>query len=152
MTLPDEAWTPHPQAIDGNDACVLISSGGGINDATRGEWLPTRWLDALPSVRRIMRALPCDIERSRLMRIAPGHRMPPHEDDDPYWLHRIRLHVPLMTNDGAEFWCNGEAAKMKAGECWIFDTTKTHSAINNGATARVHLVMDSPGSVELWDA
>ncbi len=148
--LPDDAWIPHLQRHPGNDAVILVSKDGGINHYWDGDMLPTKWLECLPAVKQIMDCLPCDIERSRFMRIQPGYVMPMHIDSDPYWDDRVRIHVPIVTNDKVEFQCAEETRHMKVGECWIFDNKKPHGVVNGGNEARVHLVMDTLGSKELW--
>jgi hypothetical protein len=36
----------------------------------------------------------------------------------------------------------GEQLPLKAGECWYMNFSATHSIINSGSTARIHLVID----------
>lgn len=111
---------------------------------------PTKWLSCLPSVKAIMDLLPCEIERSRLMRIQPGSMMPEHEDVAPYWDSRVRIHVPIHTNPDVVFKVGRDRRHMKAGEGWIFNTAATHSVVNKGKDPRIHLVMDSLGSHEFF--
>jgi len=41
---------------------------------------------------------------------------------------------------------------MATGECWLLDTWKKHWVENNSAHTRIHLVIDTAGSVGFWNA
>ncbi len=150
--LPLDAWVTHPNKHLGNMACIIKSTDGGINHDTKGEMRPTKWLERLPSVQKIMDALPCEIERTRLMALYPGCEVPLHTDEAVYWRERVRIHVPIITDPKIEFHVKGNFQHMGEGECWIFDTSKPHSVYNCSDKERIHLVMDTLGSLELWDA
>lgn len=116
--------------------------------------------EKLPGLEPLVRAVPGDKERVRLMRLAPGGgELTRHADitdpdagTDPGQL--LRIHVPIVTNPDVIFtqWLlNGEkiTANMAAGEAWYLDTRKPHTAINGGASERIHLVMDVFSNPEL---
>jgi hypothetical protein len=89
--------------------------------------------------------------RSRLMGLAAGAVVPVHIDVHYYWRTHLRLHIPVVTNPGVLFTCNGETVNMKAGECWVFDSFALHEVQNRGSERRVHLVLDTVGGERLWD-
>ena len=76
--LPEEAWHAHPTGYAGNSSVRLISANGGENDDMVGDMQPTRWLQQMPYVRQVLSQLGLVWSRSRLMRLEPGARVPPH--------------------------------------------------------------------------
>ena len=94
-----------------------------------------------------------NLHRIRLMRLAPnGGELERHTDQvDPDTGVKngnvMRFHFPLITNEDVLFtiWQVDGTKKtihMREGECWYLDTRKPHSAVNNGTTDRIHLVVD----------
>jgi hypothetical protein len=106
-----------------------------------------------PLVESILDNFNTEIHRVRFMRLKPGGgELERHTDQvDPDIgisdKKLMRIHVPIKTNDKVEFtsWnANGEktVVNMKEGECWYLDIRKPHTAINNGDSERIHLVID----------
>lgn len=149
--LPPSAWLPHPGRIVGNDAVPLITPNGAITNAFAGPMAPTEHLRACPYILEIMADLEAVWGRSRLMGLAPGAIVPEHVDVGHYWRTHLRIHIPVITNPGVEFTCEGETVHMAAGECWIFDSFRVHDVRNTGTEKRVHLVLDTVGGEKLWD-
>ena len=149
--LPRQAWVPHPNQHPGNEAVRLVTTGGAATDDTAAPMAPTEYLAMLPGVVGVMAAIGAVWGRSRLMRLAAGAVVPPHVDTHFYWRTHVRLHVPIITNPDVLFTCAGRTVHMAAGECWIFDTFGHHHVRNGGAADRVHLVLDTVGSEQLWD-
>lgn len=149
--LPLSAWLPHPGRIAGNDAVPLITPHGAITNAFAGPMAPTEHLRACPYILEIMADLGAVWGRSRLMGLAPGAIVPEHVDVGHYWRTHLRIHIPVVTNPGVEFTCEGETVHMQAGECWIFDSFRTHDVRNSGTQKRIHLVLDTVGGEKLWD-
>lgn len=112
---------------------------------------PTEHLRACPYILEIMADLEAVWGRSRLMGLAPGAIVPEHVDVGHYWRTHLRIHIPVITNPGVEFTCEGETVHMAAGECWIFDSFRVHDVRNTGTEKRVHLVLDTVGGEKLWD-
>ena len=150
-SLPPSAWLPHPGRIVGNDAVPLITPNGAITNAFAGPMAPTEHLRACPYILEIMADLEAVWGRSRLMGLAPGAIVPEHVDVGHYWRTHLRIHIPVITNPGVEFTCEGETVHMAAGECWIFDSFRVHDVRNAGTEKRVHLVLDTVGGEKLWD-
>jgi hypothetical protein len=91
----------------------------------------------------ILDGLACEKETARLLRLAPGAVIHEHTDlGASYADGFFRLHVPITTNDQTRFVVGGEALPMHPGECWYADFTLPHSVRNDGATDRVHLIID----------
>ena len=74
-------------------------------------------------------------------RLDPGISVPIHTDPDTGWL---RYHLPLFTNPHAMWWDEDEGLlHMESGWWWgPVPYTKRHHVVNNGNTARYHLVVD----------
>lgn len=113
-----------------------------------------------PELEPLIRLIPGEHQRIRLMRLEPGGgELTRHADiTDPEagTGHRrlLRIHIPLLTNEGVVFgsWdLEGKrtAVHMPAGSVWYLDTRKPHTAVNGGETARVHLVVDAYSSPDL---
>lgn len=149
--LPPEAWQPHPGRIVGNDAVPLITPGGDITNSFSGPMAPTRYLDNCPYIKEILTDIGAVWGRSRLMGLAPSYDVPEHVDVGYYWRTHLRLHIPIITNPGVRFTCDGTTVHMAAGECWAFDSFCLHKVQNLGSEKRIHLVLDTVGGEKLWD-
>jgi hypothetical protein len=149
--LPLDAWVPHPTDYQGNDAALLVTPGGRMVQRFIGPMAPTAALAGAPYIRQIMAELGCTWGRSRLMRLAPGAKVPRHIDTNYYWRTHWRLHIPVVTNPAVLFTCGGATVHMAAGECWTFDSFQSHEVHNGGRETRVHLVLDTVGGGILFD-
>ena len=149
--LPRSAWMPHPTGFAGNDAVPLVSPGGELTDDFEGPMGPTEHLERCPYIMDLMAELDGVWGRSRLMGLAAGAVVPTHIDVHYYWRTHLRIHIPVITNPGVLFTCNGETVGMKAGECWVFNSFALHDVQNQGSERRVHLVLDTVGGERLWD-
>ena len=149
--LPESAWMPHPTGFVGNEAVPFVAPGGKLGDGFEGAMGPTEHLGRCPYIMDILAELDSVWGRSRLMALAPGAEVPVHIDIHYYWRTHVRLHIPVITNPGVLFTCNGETVNMKAGECWAFDSFSLHTVQNTGQERRVHLVLDTVGGEHLWD-
>ena len=69
-------------------------------------------------------------------------KIPNHYDYGYYLLNVHRLHIPIVTNDYVEFFLNGDVVNMKTGSCYEVNNAREHGVSNNGATDRIHLIMD----------
>src|SRR5262245_7605313 len=151
--LPASAWRPHPEGAPGNSAVPLVCHRGDPDDERA---LPpmaaSPRLAELPGVRAAMAALRAPIGRSRLMRVDSRGRLGTHVDTNRYWQEHLRVHIPVVTDPSVRFTCDGEDVHMAAGEVWVFDTWREHGVDNPAGHDRIHLVIDTVGSAELWRA
>jgi hypothetical protein len=86
-----------------------------------------------------------------MTRLAPGGRITPHSDGG-YSLARChRIHVPILSNPDCRFRVGDTTLVMKPGEVWEINNRLTHAVENDGAAARVHLILDwvQPGETIL---
>jgi hypothetical protein len=146
-------WRAHPSSFPGNSAALLITVNGENNDDLGhvGQFRPTALLQRLPYTRAVMRALSAPLSRSRFMRVAPGCRVPRHNDVGWHWFRRIRVHVPVVTSPSVIFHCADKQVHMAPGEVWIFDNFEDHAVDNDSDAFRVHLVVDVIPTPEFFD-
>ena len=150
--LPERAWRPHPQGYPGNTALPLVSAyGDPANNDTKGPMRPTPWLRQCPYIQQVLASLDTVIGRTRLMRIDGNAEATRHVDTNYYWLQRLRVHIPIVTDPAVRFLCGEKSIHMAAGETWVFDTSQMHNVINPNPTRRIHLVVDTVGSSALWE-
>ncbi len=147
----EDEWQKHPQGYSGNSAIRLVSHDGGENDDVHGAMLPTLNLERCPYIQQILAFFGVVVSRSRLMRLAPGGKVPAHSDTNYHWFNRIRIHIPIITTEDVLFHCDDETVHMKAGDSWLFDNWRVHGVENNSNIHRVHLVIDTVGSSAFWD-
>jgi len=79
-----------------------------------------------------------------IARLPPGGVILPHADDyGAYALQDgLRLHVAVQALPGCIFNCGDETIQMQTDSVWWFNHKATHSAQNNSADDRVHLLVD----------
>jgi hypothetical protein len=80
--------------------------------------------------------------RAMLVRLAPGGRVTPHVDIGVYAEATERYHLALVTNPGAWLAWGERRCHLPAGMIGAFDKHIEHSAGNDGAEGRVHLIVD----------
>ena len=143
----ESQWRPHPEGHPGNSALSFVAiDGDPNNDSVKGRMRPTPHLERCPYVREVLASFRAPVGRTRLMRIDGNAEAKRHSDTNYYWLRRMRIHVPVVTDPAVSFLCGEQSVHMAAGEAWIFDTWKVHNVINPNPTRRIHLVCDTAGS------
>lgn len=116
---------------------------------TATSFVDTELLSASPYFREVLSAFACPLRTVRLMRLTPGSIIKEHTDHELSFEEGIvRIHIPVVTNEGVEFYLNGVRTVMEAGSAWYLRLSDPHRVENNGAADRVHLVVD--GFVNDW--
>jgi hypothetical protein len=143
-------WPGHFNARDYSGAwhsIALRSKSGTETDIAsvpgQAGYRDTPLLDACPYFRRVVDAFACEKETVRLLRLGAGSVI--HEHRDPgaaYADGFFRVHIPITSNDATRFMVDHHALTMQPGECWYANFSLPHSVRNDGATDRVHLVVD----------
>lgn len=155
--LPDHAWVPHfnHAVYEGDWSGVALRSIGGdpsriYPDTTQEhEWLATPWLARCPSTAAVLARFGCPLTSVRFLRLGPGSTIRPHHDAALGFRHgEVRLHLPIVSDDAVSFWLDDEPIDMRPGECWYLNLDLVHRAANEGAHARIHLVVDA--TVDPW--
>lgn len=146
----EDEWRPHPQRFEGNSSLIFVSTNGEENDDFSGPMKPAARLEKAPYIRQVMASFNTVIGRSRLMRLTPGATVQHHTDTHYFWRDHHRIHVPILTQPEVAFFCGGEQVHMAAGESWTFNNWLGHSVENRSDETRIHLIIDTVGSSELW--
>jgi hypothetical protein len=114
------------------------------SDSTRSDFEDTPMLAGSPYFREVLAAFACPLHTVRLMRLTPGSTIKEHCDHDlSFEQGMVRIHIPVVTNDGVDFRLNGLRCIMPAGSAWYLRLSEPHSVANLGAADRVHLVIDA---------
>jgi len=66
-----------------------------------------------------------------------------HQDMIEKWFDMYRIHIPIITNPGANLIVNGQSQHLTTGYAWSFDNQAYHGVVN-GDAERVHLIFDIP--------
>jgi hypothetical protein len=152
-------WTKHfiKQNYDGDWSVIALRCPAGethpvrmiYSDPTRSDYVDTPMLAGCPYFQEVLNAFGCPLNAVRLMRLAPGSVIKEHRD---YTLSieqgLVRMHIPVVTNEGVDFRLNGTRVAMPAGSCWYLRLCDPHVVTNQGAGDRVHMVID--GVVNEW--
>lgn len=81
--------------------------------------------------------------RIMLANMLPGAVIDRHVDGDPSAAIPHKIHVPLTTNPGVEFWIEDAIYHLKVGHAYEVNNRVMHGGQNQSATeARVHLIFD----------
>jgi hypothetical protein len=151
QAIEEAHWRPHPDKIPGNSMLPLIAANGDPTDESFvGAMRPTPLLERCSYFWQVLAALGVTIGRTRLMRLAGHAEVGRHADQGYYWVDRVRVHIPVVTQPTVRFECGDAAVNMGAGECWIFDTWRLHRVINDNDDERIHLVVDTVGGEAFW--
>lgn len=141
-------WIPHFNTgfYEGDWSGVAlrqpIDGTGGLS-ATGQTFADTPLLAFCPAVREVLAALHCPLRSVRLLRLGAGARIREHRDYDlGHEQGEVRLHVPILTSPGVDFHLRNRRVEMLPGETWYLDLGQPHRVFNDGATDRVHLVID----------
>ncbi len=153
--LKDETWLGHydPPLSREWKAIMLVSLNGesvdeesqrGADDYTKMK--RTKIVEKLPYFQEILNSFKCRQGRVRILKLAPGaginmHRDIRHEAAN-IAVGRVRLHIPIHTNDRVTFFVGGERIKMSPGRLYYVNFSKPHYVQNEGDTDRLHLVLD----------
>jgi Aspartyl/Asparaginyl beta-hydroxylase len=151
--LSSDDWIAHfvTQNYEGDWSVIPLRGVAGVthplrmiySDPTATEFENTPFLAPCPYFREVLAAFECDVRCARLMRLTPGSVIKEHDDldldADRGW---ARVHIPVTTNPRVEFELNRLRIEMTPGSVWYLRLSDPHRVANNGASDRVHLVVD----------
>lgn len=150
-----DSWLSHYDVnlSTGWRAILLKSRKGDVSgpEAQRpsydfSDFKRTVYVDRMPYFRELMDRMQCPQSRVRILRLSPGAGIGLHRDilaeAACLAFGQVRLHVPIVTNDKVTFFVGGERIKMQPGHLYYVNFAKKHYVRNDGAEARIHLVMD----------
>ena len=154
-------WIAHfnTRFYDGEwSALPLRSPGGSITNILAHEsqeFSDTEIMALCPYMKSIVDMLPGNKRAVRLLKLKAGSEIKEHRDNGLcYEGGETRIHIPIVTNKDVHCYLDKEAMTLAEGECWYLNFDLPHSFTNEGATDRVHLVIDAgadEGMKELFD-
>lgn len=83
----------------------------------------------------LIESLPIRSKRWLVTIHPPGTKLINHQDSPD----KIRIHIPIFTNDLSNWIVDGEEFHMETGWAYVVNTSLIHSVENKGNTDRVHL-------------
>ncbi|MCX4472496.1 aspartyl/asparaginyl beta-hydroxylase domain-containing protein [Micromonospora sp. NBC_01655] len=96
-----------------------------------------------PYLAEVLSTIPAPLRAVRLMSLGPGAQVHEHRDGKcGYPWGVLRLHVPVITNPGAELVIESTPYHWDVGRLWFGDFDRPHYVRNTGPEPRVHLVID----------
>jgi len=136
----------HFKSRDGgvDDIALVAAHGDPSRDRKEdGPYQKTEVLCVAPYLEEIIDSLRCAKKRVRILRLAPGGRVPWHYDwDESLDYGNGRLHVPIETNQRGWSQLSHVDYIWQPGELWYGDFSFPHRLGNRGDRPRVHLVID----------
>ena len=152
--LSADGWIAHfvKQNYEGDWSVIPLRGPAGAthpvqmiySDPSRRDYADTPMLTASSFFREVLAAFRCPLQAVRLMRLTPGSVIKEHRDHElSFEEGTVRIHIPVVTNDGVDFRLNGRQCLMPAGSSWYLRLSDPHSVATGGAADRVHLVIDA---------
>ncbi len=151
LSLQDDDWKPHFNTYHYEGAwtaLALRSPGGGsdniipdlIKDAVYAD---TVFMGHFLSVAAFLSQVQCPVMSVRFLNLQAGAAIKQHTDKGlAFERGEARLHMPILTNPGVEFYVEDDRIPFSEGDCWYINANLPHRVANNGATDRIHLVLD----------
>lgn len=109
-----------------------------------GRGIETSLLEKMPETQIFLQQLGLNIMSVRIARLEPQAFLWEHRDYTELEARkRLRLHIPLITNEGSQLIIKGQAIHMSTGFIWMLNPTESHGACNLGHQTRYHLLIDT---------
>ncbi|MGW2033405.1 aspartyl/asparaginyl beta-hydroxylase domain-containing protein [Streptomyces sp. NPDC001356] len=127
---------------------MLWNRSGSLEEASLGDYegsaRPTPHGEALTYVSELIGRLFRTeyLKYARFMRLAGGSLYVPHRDFLELKADMVRVHLPLQTDDNVYASEENTVFRMRRGELWCLDATRTHSVGSFSERDRVHIVCD----------
>lgn len=146
-----EEWLPHFNLAyyEGSWTGIALRSAEGkhtnIIPELMGEpkYRDTIYMARFPSVIKMLSELTCPVMSVRFLNLQAGAIIKEHTDEGLLFEQQeVRLHFPVFTNAGVEFYVDSERVTMNVGDCWYMNAHLPHSVANKGTIDRIHLVVD----------
>jgi hypothetical protein len=147
-------WTRHfvRQNYDGDWSVIPLRGKAGAthpvmmiySDPTCRDFADTPMLAACPYFQQVLATFAAPLQAVRLMRLTAGSVIKEHSDLElSFEEGTVRIHVPVVTNAGVEFFLSRNRVVLEAGSSWYLRLSDPHSVVNRGTTDRVHMVIDA---------
>ena len=103
----------------------------------------TTHMQHFPTVRQLIQSFECPVLSVRFLNLKAGAVIKAHRDHElAFEKGEARLHFPIQTNPDVSFYIEDTRVDMQPGTCWYINANLTHRVSNDGATDRIHLVVD----------
>jgi len=116
-------------------------------DGTWTDWLDTPFLKDSPYLNEVVDTFKekTRVTLVRVLRLASGSIVKEHTDPTlglqiPKSV--IRLTIPVLNEEGVEFFLNDTTVPMKPGECWYLRLTDPHRVVNTSSVDRINITID----------
>lgn len=152
--LKKQKWLGHyDRTIDrGWNMIPLVSLDGkavdeeSLRNADYSRMKRTEIVNSLPYFQQILDSFKCPQGRIRISKLDPGSRIAAHRDIGHevanIAFNKVRLHIPIYTNDNLRFIVGGKTIKMEPGRLYYVNFSKVHYVVNDGEKPRIHLILD----------
>jgi len=123
----------------------LLNDTGHASDTTihDGVSRETDLLKTMPFTKQLLRSLKLEIFWARAALLEPHSFLWEHVDYTEFVDEfRLRLHIPITTNDRARLVLQNVSIQMTPGYLWKLNPREIHGAANLGHTTRIHLILD----------
>lgn len=116
-------------------------------DGSWCDWLNTKSLERSPYIKSIVEMFQehTKVTLVRALRLEKGNVVKEHRDVTlGLQVERsvIRLTIPVIKDEKADFYLNNEIVPMKPGECWYMRLTDPHQVINKSERDRINITID----------
>ncbi|MGH7237892.1 MAG: aspartyl/asparaginyl beta-hydroxylase domain-containing protein [Candidatus Saccharimonadales bacterium] len=107
------------------------------------EYRDTAYMEYFPAVKKLVSAINCPVMAVRFLNLQAGAFIKQHRDNElAFEKGEARLHFPIITNPGVEFYIEDDRILLNEGECWYINANLPHRVCNQGLIDRIHLVID----------
>jgi hypothetical protein len=123
---------------------LINDTGRALDTSIRdGVPQPTDLLLSLPATRQLLQSLRLKFFWARAVKLEPDSYIWEHVDYFELKKRgRVRLHIPLLTNERARLVLEAMSVFLAPGFLWKLDPQTIHAAANQGDTPRIHLMLD----------
>lgn len=116
-------------------------------DGSWCDWLNTKDLESSPYLKSIVEMFQehTTVTLVRALRLEKGNIVKEHRDVTlglQVEKSVVRLTIPVIKDEGAKFYLNGNIVPMKPGECWYMRLTDPHQVINKSERDRINITID----------
>ena len=132
------------QSGDWRTVTLMNTSGlSADNKISDGMAIPTEALTLLPQIEAFLKQLNLKYMWVRLTKLAPNGYLWEHTDyAELNTERRLRLHLPLSTNNKSMISFPEVNVHLAKGFLWKLNPTSRHGAANMGTSTRIHLILE----------
>jgi hypothetical protein len=143
-SIPDEAWGSRAGRVNLHQKANAIFLRGYARAEGFKPVEDRSILATLPYMRELIHeTIGTKPLRCLLARLSPGDWIRQHVDFGPYFEKSWRIHVPVVTNDSVDMYCNDHCYHMKVGEVWSINNFARHAVKNGDPDGyRTHIICD----------